>query len=155
MNLLETSILSPECKEQVFELWNREYPVELQNENLEDMLSYMDGLEDLRHGMLMDNKSKIQAWFATYKNLGEQRFIIIIAREAQGQGHGSFILDHLKKDREVLHGWVIDEDRYQREDGSPYRSPLDFYRKHGFEVLDERLERALISGVKVKWTRQL
>ena len=152
-NLLETSLLSEEYKKQVFELWNREYPSNLKNDTMEDMLAYMDGLENLRHGMLVDDKGTIQSWFASYRKDGENRFILIVSSDVQGQGHGSFIMDHLKKGKDELYGWVIDQDHYKKADGKTYPSPIDFYLKQGFEVLDERLERPLISAVKIKWVR--
>lgn len=153
VNLLETSLLSPEFKQQVFELWNHEYPVDIKQGTLEDMLHYMDGLEGLRHGLILDDTGRCQAWFATYLKDGEHRFIIVVSSAVHGKGYGSFIMEHLKKGLDSLYGWVIDEDRYKKENGQTYRSPLEFYIKQGFEVLEERLERQLISAVKVKWER--
>ena len=41
----------------------------------------------------------------------------------------------------------------KRENGEPYISPMSFYLKHGFEILqNERIETEMIQAVKIKWS---
>jgi hypothetical protein len=42
-----------------------------------------------------------------------------------------------------------------KNDGSIYHSPISFYSKLNFEILnDKRLETPIISAVKIKWQEE-
>lgn len=50
---------------------------------------------------------------------------------------------------------VIDHDKDIKANGKQYMSPLNFYLKQGFTIIeDERLELATLSAVKIVWFEQ-
>jgi GNAT superfamily N-acetyltransferase len=80
---------------------------------------------------------------------------MVIQREYQRKGIGSTLLEKAKQYYEVLHGWCTPDDGYEREDGSIYPSPLDFYKKHGFKVVRESVD--LVEGldlVEIAWCKE-
>ena len=80
---------------------------------------------------------------------------MILDRDLQGKGLGSHLLDLAKEQEKELNGWVVDHDRDVKRDGTPYRSPVNFYLKNDFLIIaDERLETEHLSTVKIQWRRQ-
>ncbi|MCK9481612.1 MAG: hypothetical protein M0R38_07625 [Bacteroidia bacterium] len=64
------------------------------------------------------------------------------------------MLNELKSDENVLNGWVIDHNSDIKINGNFYQSPLNFYLKNEFEILNEtRLELEIMSAVKIKWKK--
>ena len=62
------------------------------------------------------------------------------------------MLDKLKQTNRELYGWVIDHNNDKKTNGKSYDSPLEFYKKHDFEILQtERLGLEKISAVKIRW----
>lgn len=70
----------------------------------------------------------------------------------QGDGYGTRLLNLAKEKEPVLNGWVIDRNEGVKYNGKPYRSPLEFYLKNGFQTIPGiRLELATLSAVKIQW----
>ncbi len=82
-------------------------------------------------------------------------FIMAIDRSHQRMGIGTKLLEKAKELVDELHGWVIVEDIYFKEDGSPYHSPLQFYLRNGFELGKKRYvkEKNLLLK-EVIWRKQ-
>ena len=73
---------------------------------------------------------------------------------AQKKGIGKLILNTVKETEDELNGWVIDGAGNLKLDGSEYLSPIEFYKKNGFEILENaRLESEKMSAVKIKWKK--
>ncbi|MFT7346345.1 MAG: GNAT superfamily N-acetyltransferase [Cryomorphaceae bacterium] len=79
---------------------------------------------------------------------------MIVESSFHGKGLGRSLLNYAKSKEPELNGWVIDHQNSQRKDGQVYQSPLEFYKKQGFEVhCDIRLELPEISAVKIHWRK--
>lgn len=151
INLATT--LTEQIKNQLFALWNAEYPENICYSRLAEFEAYMNNLGNLKHLFLLDNEGKILGWAYAFDRENERWFAIIIDEKCQVQGWGRKMLDELKKSENVLNGWVTDHDNHQKKNGKTYFSPLKFYQKCGFEILtNERLQQDKISAVKIKWT---
>lgn len=155
MELIEATILSEEQKEAVLDIWNREYPQQVGYKTLADLEHYLEGLSQPYHLLLKNERGAIEGWACRFVREGEKWFVILLRGTAQGQGKGSLMLDGLKKGVDELYGWVVDHDRYVKQNGEPYRSPLPFYLKNDFTVCTEsRLELDFLSAVRIKWVRK-
>lgn len=150
MQLVKTTILTPEQFKQVDELWNTEYP-----KNLEGRFGQLlDGSKRWQHCLILDEKSKIMAWALDFERDDATWFAIIVNSNHQRKGYGKILLNNLKADFDILNGWLIDHNKDKKEDGSYYQSPIQFYKKNGFEILsDQRIEADIISAVKIRWKR--
>ena len=140
-------------KEAILALWNREYPSLIQLAAMENLEEYFAKLQSRYHLFLLDDQRAIKGWLFLFERADETWFAMILDREVQGHGYGSRLLEAAGELTGVLNGWAIDGEGYCKVDGSPYPSPLDFYRKRGFEILAERLEIPF-SAVKVRWERK-
>jgi len=81
-------------------------------------------------------------------------FAIIVDSKNQGKGFGSLFLNKLKDLQNELNGWVIDHDNDSKLNGSQYKSPLAFYIKNNFEVLNNfRIDNEKISAVRIQWKK--
>lgn len=61
-----------------------------------------------------------------------------------------------KEVNEELNGWVIDPDYYMEANGQFYKTPIDFYIKQGFEILEEiKLKTDQISAIKIRWSKSV
>lgn len=139
----------------VLQLWNSEFPVAIRYDKLSDFQSYLQGLTNARHILLMDDQHTITAWLATFDRENERWFVMLIERGYQGKGFGSQLLDRAKADFKSLNGWAVDHDNEVREDGSTYPSPLPFYEKHGFKIhSDHRLQHEPISAVHIYYSNE-
>lgn len=154
MYVFKTVELTVEQKEIVFNLWNNEYPENLGFNTINDLDLYLSTLSQLNYYFLKSDPGKIEGWAMVFGREDENWFAITIDSSAQGLGKGTFLLNKLKEDREVLNGWVIDHDKDRRKDGEVYHSPLSFYLKNGFKVFPEiRLEIPILSAVKISWQK--
>lgn len=133
------------------QLWNREYPHQLAYQKLSELDKYLADLKNPQYYILLD-ENDLAGWSVSFDRDNERWFAIIISSEHQGKGIGSKMMRALMDDNPKLSGWVTDHDDYKRYDGQTYPSPLPFYLKFGFRVIDsERLETDLLSAVKVMY----
>ncbi len=136
----------------MLELWNNEYPEKLNYNNLFQFEEYLAELTGITHFLLIENKDSIMGWAYSFIRNDEKWFAIILSEKQQGKGHGSELLAHLKQSDNQLNGWVIDHNNDLIKNGKVYKSPLVFYLKNGFEIIEnERLELDKISAVKIQW----
>ncbi len=153
MHINIEQVLTPIQKEAILQLWNREYPSLIQLSGLESLEEYFSRLLSRYHLLLVDDRGHIKGWLFLFERDGETWFAMILDREVQGKGYGSRLLAEAGNLTGILNGWAIDAEGYQKADGSPYPSPLDFYRKRNFEVLQERIELPF-AAVKVRWKQE-
>ena len=134
---------------QVLELWNNSYPVGICYENLNELKSFLSPLGHKRHYIIRDQQN-IAAWIVTFDRDKKRWFSIIVNEKDQGQGLGKMLLTKVQSREPELNGWVVDHDRDVKKDGTPYKSPLAFYLKLGFQVDDnQRYEKPGISCVRI------
>lgn len=154
MQIIKLTQLNETQKEQIFDLWNTEYPEKLVYHSMADFESYLSRLTEQNHYILLDTNDKIKGWAITFIRENEKWFAIIISGKLHGKGIGTEMLNELKKKESILNGWVIDHNSDKKHNGDRYRSPLEFYIKNGFKVIHEtRLELEVMSAVKIKWTK--
>jgi GNAT superfamily N-acetyltransferase len=147
-----TQTLNSIQKEIVRQLWNDEYPAQLQLHSMEDLEHYLNGLGKQQHFFIMDGSSTV-AWAFLFEREKEKWFATIVKRSYQGKGLGKYLLNKLKAEEADLNGWVIDHDSCLRKDGSPYSSPLGFYLMNGFDLeAESRLETEKISAVRIRFS---
>lgn len=146
-----TNSLSPGEEESVMKLWNGEYPAKLAYDAVEDFETYINGLESPTHILVRLNK-EIVGWATKFIRDQEKWFAIILSSSIQGQGIGSKIMSYLKTNEEILCGWVVDHNEDIKVNGELYVSPLNFYLKQGFDIVNEqRLELPTLSAIKISW----
>jgi GNAT superfamily N-acetyltransferase len=152
MKIIQTTSLTLDQKQSLFELWNSEYPEKIGYAELSEFEIYLDGLSNKEHYLVVDNQNQILGWAFAFFREAEDWFGIIINSEMQGKGFGKLLLDELKKNKSVLNGWVIDHQNDLKQNNEPYLSPLGFYTKKGFLVhQNNRIENEKISAVKISW----
>ncbi|MBB6127142.1 GNAT family N-acetyltransferase [Mucilaginibacter lappiensis] len=135
-----------------YQLWNDEYPEKLQYQNINDFNGYLDNLGNKQYFLLIDEDDILQGWSATFLRDNERWFAIILNSKVQGKKYGTRILNEIKKHETFLAGWVIDKEGELKSNGSKYASPLAFYIKNGFKVLEDyRIESEKLSAVKISW----
>ncbi len=153
--IIETFELNPQSKQQVFELWNNEYPEKLSYNSLTEFDNYLQNLTKLKHFLLTNETDDILGWALTFHRDNEKWFAIILSEKIKGNGYGRKMLEKLKQEEPILNAWVIDHNFDKKKNGKIYVSPLPFYKKCGFEIqTDIRLELDKISAVKIKWTKE-
>lgn len=152
MRIIEKEVLSLDEKETLCKLWNNEYPEKLSYNTIEEFDSYLNGLSNTKHYLLIDVTNKINGWAFAFLRDGEDWFAIIVDNQTQGKGKGSMLLQELKKEKNNLNGWVVDHENDMKQNGEQYKSPLLFYIKNGFIICNgTRIENEKISAVKINW----
>ena len=113
---------------------------------------YLNKRGSQKHFLLLDSSDEIVGWALIFDRENARWFAIIVDGKIQGQGFGVKLIDALKAAENQLFGWVIDHNDSKKSNGEQYRSPLGFYKKIGFRVIEnERIEKEGISGVKIEW----
>lgn len=154
MKIIKRKYLTLGQKEEIFELWNREYPENLQYKNISELDDYLKKLEDQNHILITDEKNKIKGWYSDFIRNNERWFLAILAFDIQGRKYGSQIIELAKEVNIELNGWVINSEGYIKANGEAYNSPLQFYKKNGFKILNQtKLNTDKIGAVKVKWSK--
>lgn len=154
MNIIQTTVLTLQQEESLFELWNSEYPERICYNELSDFQDYLDGLSSIKHYLLVDSLKQFRGWGFTFDREGEDWFGIIIDSKMQGKKFGTLLLKELKRYASVLNGWATDHQNDLKRNKEPYLSPLVFYTKNEFTVDQNiRLVNDKISAVKIRWER--
>jgi hypothetical protein len=152
MHLIETAYLTVEQKETVYQLWNQEYPEQVSYQTPADFDAYLDNLTETTHYLLLSDSGAMEGWAIVFTREGERWFVIILNGKVHGQGKGTLLLNQIKEKVQKLCGWVVNHNRYIKQNGEPYRSPLKFYEKNGFTIDPQtRLETEKLSAVKIVW----
>ncbi len=147
MEIVKTKQLTESQFRQIEQLWNTEYPIKLKGR----FALLLKGVTGFTHYLIEDNKNVIIAWAVEFRQYNEIRFSVIVTEKEQGKGIGTLLINELKQDLGEFYGWVIDHNNDKKENGESYKSPLDFYIKHGFKVLkDKRIETPILRAVKIK-----
>lgn len=155
MNIIQTTVLTLEQEESLFELWNSEYPGRICYNELSNFQDYLESLSSTKHYQLGDDLKQLQGLAFTFVRKGEDWFGIIINSKIHGKGFGTLLLKQLKKVKLALNGWVIDHQNDIKNNGKLYLSPIEFYTKSGFKVNQNvRMENEKISAVKISWRRE-
>ena len=154
MNLIETSEPTPAQKADILALWNAEYPEALALD-MAGFEKYLEGLEDRHHLLLPDDKGIVRGWLIYFIRDDARWFAMALDTGLQGKGMGSRLLGLAQSRNTVLNGWVIAHNGETRANGQPYRSPLGFYRKLGFEIREEEvIVKKGIRGIRVRWEKR-
>lgn len=157
-NLYTLKKLNIKQKTGIFKIWNDNYPSQLEFKDMNNLELYLQSLKFPVYFMFEsdkpDTKKEFFAFAVVFERDNELWFAIIIDNKFQKKGIGSLILEILKEDFPILNGWVIDNNEYIKLDGSQYNSPLEFYIKNGFSVVENaRLETDKISALKINWRK--
>ncbi|WP_158795451.1 N-acetyltransferase [Pedobacter sp. L105] len=154
MEIIPTDILSSYQKIAVLKLWNLEYPEQLQCKTMAEFEHYLFTLANVNHFLLLDDAHEIVGWAFKFTRDTAVWFAIILDGTIHLKGFGSLLLDQLKDKETSLNGWVVDHNHYLRSNAEIYRSPLNFYLKNGFRVIEDvRLELPHLSAVKITWKK--
>ncbi len=151
---IETKYLNIKHKQEIINLWNEEYPIQLNYKKIEDFEIYLENLNNCIHYLIQDSHNIIKAWAFKFERENKKWFAIIIAKEFQGTGIGKKLLEKIKTNETELLGWVIDHSNDNKKNGEKYISPVDFYKKCDFTITTERLQSNLISAIQIKWKKQ-
>lgn len=142
------SALHPEEFDRVNLLWNEGYPVQLKDR----LALFLEEADEQVHFLIRNPDDVIIAWSALVRKQSDWRFSLLVDKEFQGMGFGTRLLEEMKESKSAFTGWVIDHANDIIQDGSVYRSPLNFYLKHGMIAdTNRRLETPLISAIEIKW----
>lgn len=148
MRINKTKILTNKQKEQINALWNDEYPAKLK-----DRFSILlDGADWYNHYIIEDLNTNVIAWAVDFEKEKQVRFSIIVSSIHKGKGLGGMLIEKLKAENQEFYGWVIDHNDDLKLNGEQYKTPMPFYLKHSFEILnDKRIDTEMISAVLIKW----
>jgi len=143
------SDLSEKDFNSILTLWNESYPIGIVYKDLDEFKSFLEPLGAKKH-YLIKEKDVIKAWLVSFDREYERWFSIIIHPDHLGSGLGRLLLTHVMSLEANLNGWVVDHDNDFKRDGRPYRSPLPFYLKLGFEKdPTRRYEKPGISCIRI------
>ncbi len=155
MNFKSTEILNPTEKIQILNLWNKEYPFNIQLSDLSELESYLANLKDKRYILVQSSDGEVIAWYMDFIRDEERWFAMIVGGRFQGKGLGGKLLQLGKEQNTELNGWAIQENDYKKGNGEWYTSPIPFYRKNKFEILSNvKLETKYLTAIKIYWEKK-
>lgn len=140
---------------QFLNLWNKEYPINLIHKNIFSFQNYLNGLSEVKH-FIINNKSEnlIIGWAYLFNRENEKWFAIIIDSNYKKQGFGKILINVLQNEVSCLNGWVVNHNNYFKQDNEVYQSPLNFYLKLGFKVMEnDKLELPNLAAIKIVWEK--
>jgi GNAT superfamily N-acetyltransferase len=144
--------LTDQQKEVVLGIWNAEYPKQLCMHGLAEFNAFLDTLINPEYFLLITRDGEIIGWAVLFTVETSRRFFIMLKSSAQGKGYGTLLLNTLKAREQSLFGWAVDHDNDVKANGTPYLSPINFYRKNGFIINQGlRLETDVLSAVNIIW----
>ena len=152
MKIIQTSVLTLVERQALFKLWNFEYPVKIGYQKISEFDDYLEKLTNKKYYLLISEINEILGWGFTFVRDNDNWFGIKVNSKMNKKGHGTVLLNELKRNNLVLNGWVIDHKNEIKQNNEPYISPIDFYKKNGFLVNhDIRIKNDKISALKIIW----
>lgn len=146
-----STVLAEADWETVLKLWNEGFPAEVILPSVEALQQIIE-VSNCKHYTIRNASSDIQAWMAVFDRYNTRWFSILVSPEAQGLGMGSTLIQYAKTMEPCLEGWVVQSDTLTHADGSPYKSPLAFYKKLSFRLNPNRFPSdGKLDVVCVKW----
>ena len=139
--------LTEDQTKQIDHLWNELYPIKLKNR----FGLLLKGTKEYNHHILLNEANEVIGWAVAFLRDDEIWFSILVSASNQNKGCGKMLIDSLKQNSKKLCGWVIDHNNDLKQDGSTYYTPMQFYLKNNFIVMDEKIETDIISAVKIKF----
>lgn len=154
MRHFEVLTLSDKQIEDTFHLWNREYPKLLGHKDKLSFKVFLSQLDDVEHQLVEDENNDVVAWLFQFRREKENWFGLIIDRDYQKSGIGSELIRSAKLKNNKLNGWVVEESIYEKEDGTIYNSPLEFYLKNEYKPIGHDIfESNNIKVIKIRWSK--
>jgi hypothetical protein len=154
MDFISTKELNKIQKCQIMAMWNKEYPLVIKLNSLEDFDKYLSSLIDQKHILIISDDKVVKGWYIDFIRDDERWFTLILDSEIQGKGYGRKLLSMGKEINSELNGWVIDSSNYRKENGEMYKSPTGFYEKNGFQILfDVKFKTEKLTTIKINWKR--
>lgn len=150
MELKKSSVLSIDEKQQIYSIWNLEYPKQSCFNTFEEFDKYVGNFEAPTH-YLFKNRNSVQAWLTTITREEKRWLVILVHPKSQKAGLGSQLLGEMKKVESQINAWITPHNDYVKSDGSTYLTPLEFYKKNGFEVTTDTFQKDDFSGTKIQW----
>ena len=153
LTIIQKLKLDDETQVELFNLWNEECPEKLSHKNIDEFEDHFLKRENSKHFIVTNQETKIVGWAYCFDRDNEKWFAIILSDKIHGKGVGRKLLDKLKQTENTLNGWVIDHNNDKKNNGQTYISPITFYKKCDFEILENtRIENEKLKAVKIKWT---
>lgn len=141
---------APELVEQIFELWNSEYPMDFQFSSIESFQSYLSDLSNVEH-LIHAESGNLLAWLMLFSRNSTRQFGMCVQRNEQGKGIGTELLKLAMHRESKLYGWVLTQNNLKKSDQTSYTLPLEFYSKMGFEITDETWDLSPIPAQRILW----
>lgn len=154
MKLVQAESLSETEIKEVFEIWNKVYPKQIAYKDLSGLESTLDTYKNPTHFMIK-NAEQMMGWCCVFDRQDARWFALIIDGEHQCLGLGTRLLNIAKDHETELFGWMTPRENYVKTDGSVYRSPQNFYIKHGFVITEESFETEVLYTVKIAWKKRV
>jgi GNAT superfamily N-acetyltransferase len=155
ITITPTTVLTEAEQRQLHALWNNEYPALFNYQAFEDFQNYILSLQDVNHYCIKHSSEEIIAWASDFMREDERWFGVIVRSDHQRSGLGAYLMQHLKAKNPALSGWMIDNNRELKSDGTYYQSPHLFYRLQDFEFHpDEHMGFDRISAIKITWKNE-
>jgi GNAT superfamily N-acetyltransferase len=155
MKIITTPALSDHQKQTALKIWNAEYPIRLVMPGMDEFDAFINPLINPKHYLLITENEEIVGWAATFSIETARCFFIMLSGSVHGKGYGTLLLNELKHNEVQLFGRAIDHDTDLKANGTPYPSPINFYRKNGFTINNElRLENEQLSAVNILWNAE-
>jgi len=150
MQLKKSPFLNYTEMAEISNIWNNEYPYFLIHDSLLSFERYVQQLNNAKH-QIAQFENKIIGWTVKFEREEKNWFVIILDSKYQNRGIGLGLMKSLMLDSTELNGWVIDKDIYLKRDGTIYKSPINFYKKLGFEITTDRATFENFEAVKIRW----
>jgi len=137
----------------LFNIWNAVYPTEATFKKLEDIIRYLSQKNHPKHYIVRDLNNKIDGWLMAFTRDQSRFFVLLVNKETQAKGIGTRLMNRAMKDEESLNGWVVTRSGYHLLDGTPYHSPISFYKKLGFQETTRTITHKDLETTLVQWEK--
>lgn len=137
----------------LFNIWNAVYPTEATFQKIEDIIHYLNQKIHPTHYVARDLNDKIDGWLMTFTRDQSRFFVLLVNKQAQAKGIGTRLMSSAMKDEETLNGWVVTRSGYHLLDGTPYLSPINFYKKLGFQETTTTITHNELETTLVQWEK--
>lgn len=101
MEFISLITLSKTDKKEILNLWNSEYPEELNYRTVSEFEKYLENLTEQFHNIIKNENQSIKGWYFDFVRENEKWFVIILDSKFHGKGFGTKLLNLGKRKKRI------------------------------------------------------
>jgi GNAT superfamily N-acetyltransferase len=154
VQILQTKQIPDLFLNAAYHIWQAEYPGIIKYNNISSFSDFLSNLQETEYYLAINKVGHLSGLAYVFTRDAEKWFAIMLYSSYQSKGIGTKLLNCIKHNYSAINGWVVAQNDLKKNNGELYKSPLLFYIKNNFTILEN--QTTIKNGMhlhKINWTK--